>query len=91
MKDPTLEARLTAIERAEKKRRSTAARLLNKKKKKQSSSRKAVILRMIQGCKHNNAQQKREQSRPTFGTQPKCGALLHPEPLTDYPLTESSG
>lgn len=88
MKNPTLEAKLAAIERAEKKRRTTAARLLNKRKKKQSGSRKAVIQRMIQGCKYNNAQRSREQRRPMFGTQTKRGALLHPEPLTDHPLTE---
>lgn len=91
MKNPTLEAKIAAIERTEKKRKSTAARLLNKRKKQQSSSRKAVIQRMIQGCKHQNALRKREQQRSMFGTQTKRGALLHPEPLTDHPLTEPSG
>ena len=91
MKDPTLEARLAAIEQAEKRRKSTAARLLHKKKKKQSGSRKAVIQRMIQACKHSNAKRKQEQKRSMFGTQTKHNALLHPEPLTDYPLTEPSG
>ncbi|TBU24485.1 hypothetical protein BD311DRAFT_604617, partial [Dichomitus squalens] len=51
MKNPSLEAKISKIESAEKQRRVRAAVLISKQQKQQSGSRKAVIRRMIQRAK----------------------------------------